>query len=503
MSRITKSLLIEQTIRDGKGYLSSDGALIVETGKHTGRAVKDRFIAKRPEVERTIAWNSINQGIDPQFSKDFFSRLKERLKSKKTYEVTAYVGSFPIHVTTTSPWHAAFALNMFREMPAESLAAKTKGGKEAISVFHDPSASPQDLGLTHSSGTLLILDPVDLSAGIVGTGYAGEIKKSAFTLCNYKLPEYGFFPMHASANCLQDGSSSCVLFGLSGTGKTTLSASPDRYLIGDDEIIWSSTGLSNLEGGCYAKLIDLTLDREPEIYRAVNQYGAILENIDFNSETRAIDFSSRLKTENTRGSYPLTALAKVFDQKREAESPKTIVFLMADAFGAMPAVARLDPWQAQYYFVSGYTAKVAGTELGVKEPQAAFSTCFGAPFMPRRSAEYAELLASHVEKSGATVWLLNTGWTEGGYAHGRRYPLSVSRRLLQAIQSGELATKKVSKHSVFGFEVPQECPGVESQYLRVPGGDSVTSLSDKFKANGEQFRTSLDARVLDLGGPLH
>ncbi len=495
-----KVSLIEETIRNGLGSLSCDGSLMVETGKYTGRAVKDRFIANRPEISQSIAWNSANMPIDPELSKTFFERLEKRVQSKKNYSIDAFVGPFPIEVLSTSPWHIAFCDNMFRNN--RSPLPGFRGGDIRIKIYHDPFGKVSDLGLNHPSETLLILDPVEMKAGIIGTAYAGEIKKSAFTLCNYKLPSFGIFPMHASANCLEDGSESSVLFGLSGTGKTTLSASHDRFLIGDDEIVWSETGLTNLEGGCYAKLIDLTLEREPEIFRAVNQFGSIMENIVFNEQSRVANFADRSKTENTRGSYPLSALQKVFDQSKEAAPPKTIVFLMADAFGAMPSVARLNPWQAQYYFVSGYTAKVAGTELGIKEPQAAFSTCFGAPFMPLPSATYARLLADHVQKSGATVWLLNTGWTEGGYAKGSRFPLAVSRQILNSIQSGELAKQKVIRHPVFGFEVPMNCPGLDAKYLGSPSGEPVAALSAKFKANIEQFREKVDARVFDLGGPL-
>lgn len=498
---MTKTLLIEESLKFGLGQLSREGALIVETGKFTGRAVKERFIADRPEVRQTIAWNSSNQAIDLKIATELFQKIETKLKSQKSYSTQAYVGCFPIQVMSTSPWHIVFAENMFRKKPA-AIALPASASKIKIQVFHDPYGKVSDYGLQHPSETLLVLDPVDMKVAIVGTAYAGEIKKSAFTLCNYALPQLGIFPMHASANCLEDGSESCVLFGLSGTGKTTLSASAERFLIGDDEIVWSLTGLSNLEGGCYAKLIDLTLEREPEIYKAVNRFGAILENTSFDPETRVVDFTARKKTENTRGSYPIEFIQKTYRQDAEAKSPKTIVFLMADAFGVMPAVARLNSWQAQYYFISGYTAKVAGTELGVKEPQAAFSTCFGAPFMPRHSAEYAELLARHVEQSGSSVWLLNTGWTQGGYGKGERFPLAVSRRLLSTIQSGELGRQPTQKHPVFGFEVPSACAGVDPKYLGIPAGDGVSALSQKFRANSEQFKSKLDSRILDLGGPV-
>jgi phosphoenolpyruvate carboxykinase (ATP) len=497
---MNKTELIEESIRLGAGCLSREGALMVRTGSHTGRAVKERYIADRPETRQSIAWNSANQAIDPKLAADFFAKVQTKLETVKTYKTEAYVGCFPIEVQSTSPWHIVFCKNMFRNIPA-AIRIPESAKNLKIRVYHDPFGKVSELGIKHHAETLLVLDPVEMKVAIVGTAYAGEIKKSAFTLCNFALPQLGIFPMHASANCLEDGSNSSVLFGLSGTGKTTLSASSDRFLIGDDEIVWSSEGLTNLEGGCYAKLIDLSHEREPEIYRAVNRFGAILENIQYDAETRAVDFLSRKFTENTRGSYPIEFIQKIYRQDVEAQPPKTIVFLMADAFGVMPAVARLNTWQSQYYFISGYTAKVAGTELGVKEPQAAFSTCFGAPFMPRHSAEYAELLARHVEKNNSSVWLLNTGWTQGGYGKGERFPLGVSRRILSAIQSGELAKQPTQKHPVFGFDCPVACAGVDPKYLTIPKGDGVNALSQKFKANSEQFKSKLDSRILDLGGP--
>lgn len=492
--------LIEETLKLGLGKLSQNGALVVETGKYTGRATKERFIAKRPELDGTIDWGTTNVPLAADLAKEFFTRLEARLQGKQTYGYKGYVGAFPVEVTTSSPWHSIFASNMFRDKPIATL-LRTAQSQKGIRIYHDPSAKVSDLGLKHSTETLILLDPVEMKVGIVGTAYAGEIKKSAFTLCNYALPEYGILSMHSSANCLQDGSNSSVLFGLSGTGKTTLSAASDRWLIGDDEIVWSETGLSNLEGGCYAKLIDLKADKEPEIWNAVNRFGAILENVEMNPEDRSVDFASRSRAENTRGSYPIEALGKIYPQDREAEAPRTIVFLTSDAFGAMPSVARLDSAQAQYHFISGYTAKVAGTEMGIKEPQAAFSHCFGAPFMPRHASVYAKLLTSRAEKAGASIWLLNTGWTGGGYGKGNRFPLDISRKILTAIQSGQLAKEPVKKHPTFGFEVPTRCPGIDSRYLDIPSGEPVQGLAERFKKNMERFSESLDKRTVTEGGP--
>lgn len=491
--------MIEEALKLGQGVLSSEGAFVAETGKFTGRAVDARFVVDRPEIHDSIDWNKVNKPLDAAFADSYFSGLQKRLASKKTYVYKGFVGFFPIEVTTCSAWHAAFACNMFRSIPS-AVAGSSQLNVPTIKIWHDPSAKVSDFGLNFASETLIAVDPAKLQVAIVGTGYAGEIKKSAFTLCNYKAPEFGIFPMHASANCLDDGQNTSVMFGLSGTGKTTLSADPKRALIGDDEILWSNSGISNLEGGCYAKLIDLDPEKEPDIFHAVNRFGAIQENVVIEPETRRADFASRAKTENTRGSYPLTFLNRVFKQNVEASTAKSIVFLTADAFGAMPAVAKLTPTQAQYYFLSGYTAKVAGTELGVKEPQATFSACFGAPFMPRRPVEYAKLLKQMSEKSGAHVWILNTGWMKGGYGKAKRFPIPVSRTLLTAIQTGEIEKAPRQKHPIFGFEVPTSCPGIAAEFLEVPTGPEVQALADRFIKNAQAW-ANVDREIIEQGGP--
>ncbi len=491
--------LIEESLKRGLGVCNDEGVLLVDTGAFTGRAAKNRYLVDHPELKESVDWGKVNKPLDVTLSHQIFEKLASRLQGEKTYSMDGYVSAFPISVTSTSPWHIAFAKNMFRSEPIEALTSRLPKDK-TIQVFHYPFGTTEDLGISGAPNTtIILLDLVELKVAIIGTAYAGEIKKSAFTICNYRLVDFGFFPMHASANCLHNGDDSCVLFGLSGTGKTTLSASPERYLIGDDEIVWTPKGLSNLEGGCYAKLINLSEDKEPEIYRACNKMGAILENVSHNSEMK-IDFSNASKTENTRGSYPIEALGDtVYVQDREAQAPKNVVFLTADAFGALPAVARLDFNQAQYHFISGYTAKVAGTEMGLKEPQATFSACFGAPFMPRSPVVYAELLADFLRKENATVWLLNTGWTGGAYGVGKRFPMHITRAILEAIQSGELAKQPTQRHGVFGFEVPTVCPGVDPKYLAVPTGERVDLVAKKFRENMKSL--GLRSSVLDLGSP--
>ncbi|MBT4761143.1 MAG: phosphoenolpyruvate carboxykinase (ATP) [Bdellovibrionaceae bacterium] len=494
-----KYSMIEESLKLGLGKLSKDGALMVDTGVFTGRAAKFRYVVQRPEVAETVDWGKVNQPIDYGFSQKFFAALEKNIEDNKNYSMSGYVGCFPITVKSKSPHHILFAQNMFRDAVIDEISKEIQIDK-SIEVFHCPYDSVSDLGLDFSQETLIVLDLVDKKIGICGTAYAGEIKKGAFSVCNYLMPEVGIFPMHSSANSQPDGTESCVLFGLSGTGKTTLSADKTRSIIGDDEIIWSKRGLSNLEGGCYAKLIDLCEESEPEIYGATNRFGAMLENVVYDSDKRTVDFCDSTKTENTRGSYDITALENVFDQSKESSQPKTIVFLTADAFGALPAVSKLDFNQAQYHFMSGYTAKVAGTELGVTEPTATFSACFGAPFMPRHPSEYAQLLAEKAAENNATVWLLNTGWV-GGYAGGKRFPIQVSRQILSMIQNGELEKQPMQDHPVFGFQVPTTCPGVDPKWLAMPTGEVVNELANKFIANFQSMASVVSPEVLENGGP--
>lgn len=485
---------IEESIRSGAAVFNQDGALMTKTGTHTGRAVKDRYLVMTAASDAKIAWNQNNHAMDEAKAAEVFTKAREALARKVTHVYLGYVGPYTVRVTTPSAWHALFASNMFRDTPS----AHVPGKAVAIEIFHLPFTTTSELGLNWSSETLIAVDLEAARVVIIGTAYAGEIKKSAFTVCNYWLPEVGVLPMHASANSLPDGSKASVLFGLSGTGKTTLSAAADRALLGDDEIVWSDEGLSNLEGGCYAKLIDLTAEREPEIYRAISRFGAILENVDYDAHSRKINFASRAITENTRGSYPLSHLDGI--RQGLASHPETIVFLTADAYGALPAVARLNSDQARYYFLSGYTARVAGTELGVKEPQATFSTCFGAPFMPRHNRVYADLLAKRIEKYKSSVWLLNTGWMAGGYGHAERFPLKASRQILSAIQNGTLARERTVKHPVFGFEVPVSCHGLNDSLLAPPSGDAVKTVASKFVENAHKW-PGMESSWLQSVGP--
>ncbi|NCN26390.1 phosphoenolpyruvate carboxykinase (ATP) [bacterium] len=484
---LSRQELVEEALKTQNVRLSDSGALIAETGRYTGRAPENRFIANHPEISNDVDWGANNQPMEPQLVSEVIKKVADHVSTQRKYNFSGFLGAFSLRLHSVSAWHTLFALNMFRR---DRGLAKLPEGSE-IEIFHAPFTSPQQLGINVEQKALVVLDFVNRKIAICGTEYAGEIKKSAFTMANFLFPAMGILPMHASANCMPDGSNSCVLFGLSGTGKTTLSADPERALIGDDEIIWTDRGISNLEGGCYAKLIRLSEKSEPEIYKAVNQYGAIEENVVVDPRTGCVDYDNDTITENTRGSYPLEFLSSIYNVDKVASEPTSIVFLTADAFGALPAVAKLSPEQAIYHFVSGYTAKVAGTELGVKEPKAVFSTCFGAPFMPRAPMEYARMLAQKAAKSGASFWLLNTGWANGGYGKGDRFPLSVSRALLKAIQNKSLDQSKTVKHPVFGFEVPVSCQGVDEKWLRPPEGDQVGALQKEFEANPVVRRAGL------------
>lgn len=498
--------LIQQSIADSLGEKGPKDSLMVKTGSCTGRSTKERFLVEHPETKNNFFWGKTNKALDTTVGTNFIKNVQKYVLSKKYYSMKAFVGCFPVEVYSTSTWHVAFAYNMFRSQAVESL-LKQVGKNFKIQIWHAPNISVKDLCSKIKKDfdfpfeeRGVVLDPTKAQVAIVGTAYAGEIKKSAFSICNYKFPESEVFPMHASANCNIKGEEACILFGLSGTGKTTLSSDPDRHLIGDDEILWSHRGLSNMEGGCYAKLINLEKAKEPEIYNAIHREGSILENV-FYDKNKVIDFNSSVYTENTRGSYSLEALEKVFKQNIESKHPKSIVFLVADAFGALPAVAKLNPWQTQYHFISGYTAKIAGTEIGITEPKATFSSCFGAPFMPRPAKVYAKLLAKLSTTYNVPVWIVNTGW-QGGYDKGERFPISVSRSLLKAIQSGSLANAPMQTHSVFGFDVPTECQGVDSSYLKIPKENLAINLAKKFINNAKNLGPEvISTEVIKNGGP--
>lgn len=456
--------LYEEIARRNEAVLSDHGALLVDTGEHTGRAAKDKAIVREPESENKVFWGDVNK----DFSKEKFNALKERMmayaRGRDLFVQDTFVGAdlkyqLPVRIVTELAWHSLFARTMFISNRQE---AAPQQPEFTVINFPGFQADPQRDG-TRSS-TFILMDFSQKLVLIGGTSYAGETKKSVFTLMNYLLPQRGVMSMHCSANVGAAGDVA-IFFGLSGTGKTTLSADPERRLVGDDEHGWSDDGVFNFEGGCYAKVIKLSAEAEPDIYRTTKMFGTLLENVVYNSATREIDLDDAGKTENTRASYPLTSIDNIVPEGH-AGNPRNIIMLTADAFGVLPPVARLTPEQAMYHFLSGYTAKVAGTEKGIKEPEATFSTCFGAPFMVLHPGVYADLLGKKMAQHDAACWLINTGWSGGAYGVGKRMKIGYTRAMIRAILSGELAKIETTTDPIFGVNVPVSCPDVPAEVLQ-------------------------------------
>jgi phosphoenolpyruvate carboxykinase (ATP) len=463
-SNLLEPQLIEEAVRRGEAQFSAGGALAADTGAHTGRSPKDKFTVRDKLTDGQIWWDN-NPPISPEKFDVLHADFLEHLKGREIFSQDLYGGADPEHrikvrVYTEYAWHSLFIRTMLIRPPKADLA----GFVPEMTIIDLPSfkADPKRHGV--NSETVIA---VDLSRGIVLVGnsaYAGEMKKSVFGALNFFLPAKGILPMHCSANVGTDGKNSALFFGLSGTGKTTLSADPQRILLGDDEHGWSDKGIFNFEGGCYAKTINLSAEAEPEIYATTKMFGSVLENVALDPETRVPDFDDVSKTENGRVAYPLHFIPNA-SETGQAGAPENVMMLTADAFGVMPPIARLTPQQAMYHFLSGYTAKVAGTERGVTEPQATFSTCFGAPFMPRHPSEYGELLRAKIAKHGSTCWLISTGWTGGPFGKGKRMPIRATRALLSAALSGALKNAKFRTDPNFGFEVPVDVPGVPAALL--------------------------------------
>jgi phosphoenolpyruvate carboxykinase (ATP) len=460
----TTALLYMHALRRGDAVLAEGGPLVVDTGRHTGRSPKDKFLVREPGAEDRIWWSDVNAAIGDEHFEGLREKVVSYLEQHDLYVVDAFAGADPAHrlalrVVTDSPWHALFAKTLFIDPTEEEL----EEHEPHALVLHAPAVEADPVEDGTRSETFVVLHPTRAEVLIGGTEYAGEIKKSIFTLMNDRLPLEGVFPMHCSAN-VDDGGDVALFFGLSGTGKTTLSADPERHLIGDDEHGWGERGIFNFEGGCYAKVIRLSAEAEPEIYSTTRSFGTVLENVVVDEEG-VLDLDDASKTENTRAAYKLEQIANALPEKR-AGNPSSVVMLTADAFGILPPIARLTRNQALFYFLSGYTAKVAGTEIGVEEPQATFSACFGAPFLPQPPAVYARLLGEKLDRHPhANVWLVNTGWTGGPYGEGRRMPIAATRALLRAALQGELDGVEYRIDSFFGFEVPVEVPGVDTHLL--------------------------------------
>ena len=456
--------LVERAVSRGEGILVSSGALAVWTGKYTGRSPKDRFLVKNGESENTVDWGPVNQPIEPEAFDKLEARVIDYLsKKEEIYCFDGYAGAdpryrVPVRVINEYAWHNLFIRQLLLPPKPEELA----GFRPEVTIWCAPGCQADPAVDPVRSEAFILLD-LERKRGVIGgTHYAGEMKKLIFTVMNYILPASGVLPMHCGANIGPDGDVACF-FGLSGTGKTTLSADTTRTLLGDDEHGWSDRGIFNIEGGCYAKTIGLTREREPQIWDAI-RFGAILENVDIDHETREIDYASARYTENTRAAYPLSHIAGA-SREGTAGHPRTVIFLTADASGVLPPVAKLDTAQAMFHFLSGYTSKLAGTERGVSEPQPTFSACFGAPFLPRPPAVYARLLGERLKKHGSRVFLVNTGWTGGPIGQGRRIDLAITRRIVRAALQGELDEGPDRVDPVFRFRVPVRCPGVPSELL--------------------------------------
>jgi phosphoenolpyruvate carboxykinase (ATP) len=459
-------VLIQNAARRSEGDFAEMGPFRAVTSPHTGRSPNDKFVVREPQSEKDVDWGKVNQPYAPEKFELLLADVRAYLNDREElYVQDLYCGADPkyrlsVRYVSPSAWHMAFVRNMFIRPDVAELATFDPN----FTVLHAPEFQADPVKHGTRSSTFIVLNLAKRMILIGGTRYAGELKKAMFTVMNYYLPKQGVLSMHCSANVGKAGDTA-LFFGLSGTGKTTLSADRDRALIGDDEHGWSPEGVFNFEGGCYAKVINLSAESEPDIYRTTQMFGTILENVVLDPITRRVKFEDQSITENTRASYPLHYIPNFVPNGRGGH-PKNIVFLTADAYGVLPPVAKLTREQAMYYFLSGYTAKVAGTERGVKEPQATFSSCFGAVFLVWHPWKYAEMLGRLIDQHGAAVWLVNTGWTGGAYGVGSRMKLSHTREMVNALLRGDLTNAKTETDPVFGLASPTEIPGVPKNVLR-------------------------------------
>ncbi len=484
--------LYEEIVFRGEGRITTQGPLVVSSGKHTARAAQDKYIVREPSSEQHVWWGGYNRPLSAEKFDEIYSRLQGYLQGRDVFVQDCYVGAhpdyrLPIRIITELAWHSLFARNMFILPQSREEYRLHVPEFTLIAVPSFKAFEPIDGTRT---STVIAINFDQRLALIADSGYGGEIKKAIFTVMNYLLPLEGIMTMHCSANQGADANDVALFFGLSGTGKTTLSADPSRGLIGDDEHGWCDDGVFNFENGCYAKVIQLSESAEPQIYRAVHRFGAILENVVYDPITRKIDLDDDSITENTRASYPLEYIDNAIASKRGGH-PKNIIFLTCDAQGVIPPIARLTPDQALYHFISGYTSKIAGTEVGLgEEPEITFSACFGAPFMVHHPTFYADLLKRKIERYGVNCWLLNTGWTGGPYGVGKRISIRHTRALLNAALSGALLDVEYYRDPIFGFEVPKTCPGVP---------DSVLYPAEAWPSSDEYWKKyrQLAARYVD------
>ncbi len=499
--------LYEEAIKRGEAKISIDGPIVAYTGSHTGRSPNDKFIVKEKSSEAKIDWGKVNRPIDEAKFDALFKRMCEHLKGKDVFVQELFGGAdpnykIPVRVITELAWHNLFIKNLLvrpnNDFPETS--------EKMFTIIDVPSFSANPATDGTNSGVFIILNLAKKLVLIGGTSYAGEIKKSVFTILNYLLPNQNTFPMHCSANVGKDGATA-LFFGLSGTGKTTLSADPKRSLIGDDEHGWSDNGVFNFEGGCYAKVIRLSPTAEPEIYQTTKTFGTVLENVVMDSTSRKLNLDDASLTENTRAGYPLYCIPN-FVPSGMAGHPKNIIMLTCDAFGVMPPISKLTAEQAMYHFLSGYTAKVAGTEKGVgTEPQVTFSTCFGAPFMPQHPTVYAKLLGEKMKKHNVSVWLVNTGWSGGPFGVGSRMKIAYTRAMVNAALDGKLNSVEFMEEPFFGLHIPKSCPEVPAEVLNPRNtwknpadyDTKAKDLVERFKKNFEQFKNHVSPEVVKVG----
>ncbi|MEE3282258.1 MAG: phosphoenolpyruvate carboxykinase, partial [Pseudomonadota bacterium] len=503
---LSSAQLYEHAIRNGEGSMCKDGPLVVLTGQHTGRSARDKFVVCDDATKDEVWWGEVNAPYQPDQFDALYERLCRYLEGKNLYVQDCFVGAdldyrLPVRVISELAWHNLFARTMFIEASDEECAVHNP----QFTVITVPSftADPDTDGTR--SETFIVLNFARRLVIIGGTSYAGETKKSIFSVMNYLMPHKDVLPMHASANIGPSGDTT-IFFGLSGTGKTTLSADASRTLIGDDEHGWSGGGIFNFEGGCYAKVINLSAEQEPEIYATTQTFGTILENVVINDQTRELDLDDDSLTENTRGSYPIAQIPNASPDGCGSH-PDNIVFLTCDAFGVLPPVSKLTSAQAMYHFINGYTAKVAGTEKGVTEPTPTFSPCFGGPFLPLHPRRYAELLGRKIDEHQANVWFINTGWTGGPYGEGQRMAINHTRAIINAALDGLLNDVATQTDPVFGLEVPTSCPGVPGDVLDPRGtwADSAAydaqarKLAGLFQENFTKYAEDVPENVRGAG----
>ncbi len=500
--------LYEEAIKGHEGVVGHLGPLVVRTGTHTGRSPNDRFIVRDTISDDKVNWGVVNRPMEPQKFEQLFRRLQAYLQGKSIYIQDCHAGAdmiyrVPVRVITETAWHNIFARNMFRQIhdPGER-----KAHIPEFTVIDAPNfrAVPELDGTNSEAFILLSFERKLVLIG--GTSYAGEIKKSVFTILNFLLPPQGVLPMHCSAN-IGDNGETALFFGLSGTGKTTLSADRDRKLIGDDEHGWSETGVFNFEGGCYAKVIRLSAKNEPDIFQTTRRFGTILENVAIDIDTRRINLDDNSLTENTRAAYPISHIENAVRDGMGGH-PKNVIMLTADAFGVLPPISKLTPEQAGYQFISGYTAKVAGTEVGMgNEPKATFSPCFGAPFMALPPTVYSKLLREKIAKHDVNVWLVNTGWTGGPYGTGRRMSLPQTRAMVRAALAGKLDGVPLDTDPIFGLHMPTKCPGVPAKVLNPRDtwkdknayDDKAGELAGRFRENFKKYANDVPEKVRQAG----